>query len=305
MQTIQQLIKEYGNDKSANTYKKIVKMLKDHTMLWFACSTYTDNYFLAFENDKPSAYIFSKKVFYNNFQDYLLQQFIQIKAKESTQADRMTMFGDIYRSGFEQIVIDNGQNYLKLNLFDIIDKPDFSSVSEINTPIMNPSLMKAANNFFQHYGIKKATREMEYQLFTEIYHAKYLIPIDASQLHTESKVRDANECIINESSAMSFPLIKNVSNQQFYPFFTDWIELRKFDKEHKYNGMIASFDDMKYFISQADGITINPFGVNIIITAQMYKSIELVGKDIGVDIKGQIMENGTKKILGEQKNYLQ
>ncbi len=305
MQTIQQLIKEYGNDKSANTYQEIIKMLKNQTTLWVACSAYTDNYFLAFENDKPSAYIFSKKVFYSNFRDYLLQQFIPTEAKESTQADRMTMFGDIYRSGFEQIVIDNGQYYLKLNLFDIIDKPDFSPVSEINTPIMNPSLMKAANNFFQHYGIKKATREMEYQLFTEIYRGKYLIPIDASQLHTESKGRDSNECIIKESSAMSFPLIKNISNQQFYPFFTDWIELRKFDKEHKYNGMIASFDDMKYFISQADGITINPFGVNIIITAQMCKSIESVGKDIGVDIKGQIMENGTKKILGEQKNYLQ
>ncbi len=307
MQTIQQLIKQYSNDKSTDTYQKVIQALKEQETLWIACSPYTENCFLDFEDDRPAAYIFTEKAFYDNFQDYILQQKIQVTLIENNLSDRMTMFRDIFRSGFELLVINNGQHYLKLSLFDVIDKPEFFDVPEINKPIFNPSLLCAANNFFQHYAIKKATREMEYQFFKEIYSAKYLLVMDTSQCKTEKTNKATVECIDKENSVMFFPLITNVTNQHFYPFFTDWTELRKFDTEHKYSGIIVSFNDMKHFISHADGITINPFGVNIIITADMLKAIETVGIKTTetVNIKDQIGQKDTKVMFGELKNYLQ
>lgn len=303
MHTIQKLIKDFSNDKSVDTYQNIIMSLKDQLTLWIACSPYTENYYLDFDHDKTTAYIFTEKEFFNKFRDYLLQQAIEITPIENNLTDRMTMFRDIYRSGFEQLVIDNGQHYIKINIFDIIDKPDLSDIPQINQPIFNPSLIIAANNFFQHYAISMVTEEMERHLFKEIYRAKYLLVMDTGRLNIE-KINDSSvECFFKENSVMSFPLMKNIANQQFYPFFTDWTELRKFDTEHKYSGLIVDFEEMKYFISRADGITINPYGVNIIITAEMLKAIGNVRKET-VEI-ADIKDRQTKVMFGNQINYLQ
>lgn len=58
---------------------------------------------------------------------------------------------------------------------------------------------------------------------------------------------------------MQFPLITNSEGESFHPFFTDWNEFRRFDKEQKFGGNIATFEDMKYFIDKAEGISINPY----------------------------------------------
>ena len=268
---------------------------------------FTNNYYLDFENGKPSCYIFTEKKYYDAYQDYMMQQQIIVKHVENNEEQRMLMFGDLYRSGFEMIVIDNGQTHLVISLFDIIDKPDFSDVPEINRPIMNPTLVCAANHFFQGLSTKRATRDLEANMFKEIYNAKYLMPLDASKMNMEKTNADNGECVVKEKSIMQFPLITNSEDKSFYPFFTDWNEFRRFDKEQKFSGNIATFEDIKYFIDKADGISINPYGANITLTKDMCNVIESVAKGLSQNtvIKEQVAEKDSKVMLGEPAEYPQ
>lgn len=307
METIQQLIKQFDSTKDKQVYDNIIERIKTEELLWISYMPCTNNYYLDFENNKPAGYIFTEKQYYDEYQDYMMQQQIFVKPIENNVEQRMLMFGDFYRSGFEILVIDNGQTHLVMNLFDIIDKPDFTNVPEINRPIMNPKLVCVANQFFQGLNIKRVTRDMEANMFKEIYNAKYLMPLDASKMNME-KVNEANgEAVVKEKSVMQFPLITNAEDKSFYPFFTDWNELRKFDKEQKYSGNIATFEEMKYFINNADGISINPYGVNIILTKDMITVIENIAKGLpqNMEIKEQVAEKDTKIMIGEPAEYPQ
>lgn len=305
METIQQLIKSYDLKKDNQVYKQIIERLKSEESIWISFMPYTNNYYLDYESGKPAGYLFSEKQYYEEYQDYMLQQQIFVSPIESKKEQRMFMFGDLYRSGFEMIVIDNGQTHLVMSLFDVIDEPDFSNVPEINKPIMNPTLVCSANYFFQGLRSKKATKVLEENMFKEIYHAKYLMPMDASKLNIENKNTDDGTRVIKENSIIQFPLITNKEEKNFYPFFTDWNEFKRFDKDLKYSGNIVGFEDFKAFIEQADGITINPYGVNIILTKDMLEIIDEVvnGLPQKTVIKEQVAKKDTKVLLGEPAEY--
>lgn len=84
-----------------------------------------------------------------------------MKPAENKEEQRTYMFGDLYRNGFEMLVIDNGQTFLAMSLFDIIEKLDFLNVPEISRLIMNPALVCAANCFFQSLSTKDVRRDLE------------------------------------------------------------------------------------------------------------------------------------------------
>lgn len=303
METIQQMIKRFDLTQDRQVYNEIIERLKTEELLWVSFMPYTNNYYLGFENGKPSCYIFTEKQYYDLYQDYMMQQQIFIKPVENDSEHRMLMFGDLYRSGFEMLVIDNGQTFLTMSLFDIIDKPDYSDIPEISRPIMNPALVRTANYFFQGLSTKRATREMEEDMFKAIYNAKYLMPMDTSKMNMEKTNGNSGECVIKENSIIQFPLITSSQDKSFYPFFTDWNEFRKYDKEQKFGGNIATFDDIKYFIDKADGISINPFGVNITLSKEMVNVIESVAKGLPQKINEQVVEKDTKVMLGEPAEY--
>ena len=307
METIQQIIKKFEATKDKPIYSEIIERIKTEELLLISYMPFTNNYYLGFENDKPACYIFTEKKYYDEYQDYMMQQQIIVKHVENDVEQRMLMFGDLYRSGFELIVIDNGQTHLVISLFDIIDKPDFSDIPEINRPIMNPTLVCAANHFFQGLSTKRVTRDMEAIMFKEIYNAKYLMPLDASKMNMEKTNADNGECVVKEKSIMQFPLITNSDDKSFYPFFTDWNEFRRFDKEQKFSGNIATFEDIKYFIDKADGISINPYGANITLTKDMLNVIESAaeGSLQNTVIKEQVAEKDSKVMLGEPAEYPQ
>lgn len=304
MDTIQELIRRYDADKSPETYRQITERLKSEPTIWAAYSPAAGNYYLNFENGVPSAYIFTEKGFYDVFQDYLMQQNVVVRSMESSAQYRTLFFADLYRSGIERVVVDNGQTFLALDLFDLMEKPDFSDLPEVSRPVMNPELVKTAGWFLQELSAKRATKQMQNDMFRMIYGAKFLLPVDASKMNVEKQ--ENGSAVVKENSIMSIPMLENGAGKHFYPFFTDWNEMMKYDKEHKYSGMIGRFEDMKHFGAQADGIVINPFGVNIALSPDMLKDVEDAGTGKTTPkVQEQEVKKDTEVLLGDPKVYPQ
>jgi hypothetical protein len=62
METIQKIIKNFDLTKDKQLYNEIVERIKTEKLLWISYMPYTNNYYLDFENDKPSCYIFTEKI---------------------------------------------------------------------------------------------------------------------------------------------------------------------------------------------------------------------------------------------------
>lgn len=269
MADIQQLIQTFGSTKDIKIYNNIKEYLKTQEKIWIAFSPATKNYYIDYVKGSPSVFVFSKKEYAEMFKDYLLQQYIKIEITENSVEDRVKIFGDFYRSGFETVIIDNGQTFLNMSLFDIIEKPDFSGLPETEVPVMNPSLVSAANRFFQALARKKADRNIEYNMLSEIYKGKYLLPVDTSKMKTDGAT-------VKKGSTLAIPSITRSDGKKFMPVFTDWNEMTKYDKDKKFTGLVATFKDIEDFCKRGDLIAINPFGINMLIdnnTVNVIKSV--------------------------------
>ena len=102
---------------------------------------------------------------------------MQIETELCKPDKRLQLFSDLYRCGIENVLLDNGKKFTVMSLFDLIDKPDFSSLPENEQPVVNPNLMVGANIFFQNVGAGSVTKSQQKTLLRGLYTAKYLMPV--------------------------------------------------------------------------------------------------------------------------------
>lgn len=293
MTVLQKLIVKFNEKKSQELYIRIIKEIQQAETLWVAFSPNSNNYFLGNEGGRAAAYIFSDKEYYQKYYVHIYQKGKTIDVTENPVKYRMALFGDLYRSGFDTLVIDNGQTHLKISLFDIIKKPIVNAKKKDVGRIINPNLIRTANFIFQENSRDEIDGKLWQMLFTEIFKGEYIIPIDGSKIIVDENA--GNEFNISKDSKFSFPVLENSDGKKYYPFFTDWNEYRKFDVKTEYTIMAASFKDMEKFIDKADGIVINPFGSNIIINYEMLSTIADVSKDF--------VKERSRITVGDPKNY--
>lgn len=278
MSVLQKLIVKFNANKNQELYVRIIREIQQTENLWVAYSENSGNYFLGSENGSAAAYIFSEKDYYEKYYVHMYQKGKKIKAVENNVKYRMALFADFYRCGFESIVIDNGQTFLKLNLFDIIKKPELPKYNKEARTILNPELVRNASWIFQENERDKIDPNLWQLLFTEIFRGEYIIPVDSKNIKlSEGTGKNFN---ISDDSKIAFPVLEHGDGKKYYPFFTDWNEYRKFDRNTQYTIMAAGFKDMEKFVSKADGIVINPFGVNIIINYDMLSTISEASKEM-------------------------
>lgn len=293
MSVLQELIVKFNANKNAQLYARIIRELQNTEKLWIAFSPSSKNYFLGNENDRAAAYIFSEEHYYDVFYVHQSQKGYDIKPVENSAQYRMALFADLYRSGFEAIVIDNGQTYLRLDLFDIIQKPQPQKENKNAKLIVNPALMRTACWFFQENARTPATPEMWKLLFTDIFKAEYIVPADTSKVNAENG--GSGQIKVGKDSEVLFPVLQNAEGKRYYPFFTDWNELRKYDMDMKYSALAASFTNLEDFAEDADGIVINPYGTNIVLTAEMLRDIK--------NASSELKKKKSEVMVGDPKEY--
>lgn len=293
MSVLQELIVKFNKNKNQELYIRIIKEIQNIDKMWIAFSEASNNYYLGNEKGRAAAYIFSEKDYFDKYYVHAQQRGNIVKAAENPAEYRMAFFGDLYRCGFDCVVIDSGQTYLILDLFDIIRKPDTENMPKDTKLIVNRNLMRTANWFLQENSKQPANQQMWQLLFSEIFKGEYIIPADISGL--KLKGNSGNVVDVANDSRVSFPVLQSKDGKKFYPFFTDWNEFRKYDMESKYTIMAGGFRDMQNFAGKADGIVINPFGANIILNNEMLEQITESVKNFNKE---------TSKIsVGDPKNY--
>lgn len=285
METIQELIAVYAETKSLEAYQAIIKKVQTVNKLWAAYSPVTKNHYMEYFNGKPAAFIFSQKEFCETFKEHLAIHQLKIESELCKSEDRIQFFSDLYRSGIENIVLDNGQQFIGLSLSDIIRQPDFSSLSKQEQPVMNPSLVVRANLFFQTFDAGTATKNTRKNVLRALYQGKYLMPVIADQNTPLDGLENVTLKAINTADGITVtvPALQLEENQILIPFFTDWVEFSRFDRDRQCIGNIVTFRDIAYLCEQNEKIAVNPFGFNMVIDKNALAMIQKVSADIALE----------------------
>ena len=281
MPEMQELIEKYARSKNSADYGEIVRLVQTCSKLWTVYSPVTKCRYTEYINGIPSAFIFSEKAFCQDFRKHCEKNNIQTETELCKSDTRIQFFSDLYRCGTERLVLDNGKKFIVMNLSDIIDRPDFSTLPPNERPVMNAELMLNANIFFQSVSSGNVSRSTQKSLLRELYKSRYLMPV---MVDRDTKLDGMEESILKAVSSQSGTAVTVVAiktdERAVIPFFTDWTEFSRFDKDKQCAGNIMTFRDIEYLCSQGEKITINPFGFNMVIDRNAIELIKSVSSDI-------------------------
>lgn len=182
---------------------------------------------------------------------------------------------------------------------ELVPKPDFSGIPEIQVPITNPDLVRWMLLMGQIGHPETDEAKQIFQLYygfmvRELMGAKLLIPMKGNLIH--DAVDADGKTVLKEKSTMSFPVRegKYKDGRTTLQVFTDWKRLRMvFDDE--WNGMITTVDD---FIEQHD-FAINAtqyLDAGMYISKSAYDDMKKIWGDKSIDpIKLKMKQMNEKK----------
>ena len=257
MSKMQELIKAYAEKRTQENYRMIVSEVQTAKVLWSAYSPVTKGHFIDYVQGVACAFVFSEKKYCEDFCRHMLKSKMTVGVAECKKESRLAMLTDYHRSGIEGILVDNGQPHILVEMKDVINAPDFSDLPVKDRPILNPSLVSSANRFFQCMENKTVTPDMELNLLTDVYRAKYLVP-------AENKPKDGQ---------ITVPALERNDGAKIVPFFTDIDELRKFEQSKQFQIVVGGFEQLETFCKAGETVVINPFGFNFALTGKTCEAV--------------------------------
>jgi hypothetical protein len=171
---------------------------------------------------------------------------------------------------------------------------------DVNKPVENPKLKELFEKWLQ-----EKTDDLLNQVFEEIViRAHFLSVIILSE---EPKPSGDGTATFKQGTVMQFPMITTQDEKQFYPAFTDWGELAKWQNiTSPPKTLILSFDDYVHMVlegANVDGVIINPLSDNFLIDRSLLTHLK-TQKDLNTKgVSQQVVTKETKVLLGEPKEY--
>lgn len=170
-----------------------------------------------------------------------------------------------------------------------------------NQSVTNPKLINALQSFDQ-----QPTLEKQKYLFEQLKEAKLLAPIMVKMPDNVERNEDKS-ITLQQGTTLLFASISNTNNESFFPVFTDWEELRKWQNNEDQQILVV---DLTYYQSllndskQCNGIVINPFNEGLTINRSMLETI--LANDISTLTENEVsISEDTDVLIGSPKEYPQ
>jgi hypothetical protein len=171
---------------------------------------------------------------------------------------------------------------------------------DVNKPVENPKLRE----LFEQWRQEK-TDDILNQVFEEIVIRAHFLSV--IMLSEEPESSGEGTATFKQGAVMQFPMLTTQDEKQFYPAFTDWGELAKWQSiAVPPKTLILSFDDYVHMVlegTNVDGVMINPFGDNFLLDRSLLTHLK-TQKDLNTKgVSQQVVTKETKVLLGEPKEY--
>ena len=172
---------------------------------------------------------------------------------------------------------------------------------DVNTPVTNPDLVLAIKEMQT-----SNTKETQDQMINEVMKAHFISPVNISPI--PGLIDEVGKVVLKEETTISFNMIINTANQQFFLAFTDWDELGKWCKSENQQTLIMNFDDYAAMVldekGNSDGFVINPYGGNVVFNKDMVRALrDEKERRANGGVVEQVVKKDTTVQLGQPRVY--
>lgn len=147
---------------------------------------------------------------------------------------------------------------MQIQLNELVTRPAQEQLPEGRVRIENPELHLTALYFVQAFR-KNDNMEMTEEL---------------KELNDEMMAHfKKGHYIVALQDGQGLPVLRQKNGQIYQPVFTDFQEFQKFNKEKKFRTCVVDADKIPNILApETTGVSVNPLGVNILLSIQRNKS---------------------------------
>ena len=207
---------------------------------------------------------------------------VKVENPDDTAAVKRGFFDYLYYVGMENILVDNGAYRARFKRSEIVAAPgDWNEEDRAKNPI-NPTLNFAMLDFMAElrWPVKYEKREeivraKEMRMLSLIRSSSYIIPM---QHEGPVEVLEDGRMKFGKDTKFKFLVLNSQDGKQFLPVYTDAIEFGKKLRGSEWNAAVFKYQDILKFVSDKEGIAINPDGQNVILPKDRMMLLEVAGQ---------------------------
>ena len=208
--------------------------------------------------------------------EHFVEQKVELNIKCLKHKEFLAFCAYLHIIGANAIFIDNGAYSIEIPLELIVPQPDFEMLPEVNRPVMNPDFAIRALFFLQELRrpiSNDIKRELEEDMLKQLPKCKFLMPSQADKEQLELIRQDPS---VKRELRFKFPRLNRPDGKMYFPVFTDLHEYKKFEKGKEFGVLVQDYNGVVNIFKKGDseGITINPFGMNIVINQKTIDAID-------------------------------
>ncbi len=191
-------------------------------------------------------------------------------------------FDFLYYIGIENMVVDNGGYRARFKRSEIVAAPGEWNRDDKGRNPNNPMLNFAMLDFMEEmrWPVRYEKRDeilraKEMRMLSLIRAGQFIVPMQYEG--TVDKLEDGRMKLTPDTK-IKLPVIKTKDEKQFIPVYTDGFEFAKNPGSKEWNAGVILYQDILRFISDKDGICLNPEGQSLVLTKDRMMAIEVAAR---------------------------
>ena len=226
------------------------------------------------ETYNDQVWIFDKEEQLQKFAKSYTERKILLKGIKFPKDKMLEFFSMLFTIGVNELVFAGENGEEKLELEDLVRRPDFSKLPKEQQPLQNPELQLTGLYFMQEASRpvpneqKESLKDLEEELSANLVKSRYVVPIEL----LEGPESDTEKL---KNRKYRLPILKNKNGDVVQPIFTDITELNKFNKENKFKALVMPFDNLaKIVVKDSKGFLLNPMGFHIAMPKELLEGLK-------------------------------
>ena len=226
------------------------------------------------ETFNDQVWIFDSEKLLQEFAKPYTEKKVLLKGIKYPNKAFLGFFSMLYTIGVNELVFVSESGQEKIELEELIRKPDFSKLPKEQRPLENSALQLTGLYFMQEATRpvpneeKEGLKDLEEEFAANLVKSRYIVPIEL----LEGPESD-NEKLKNRKYKL--PILKNKKEEIMQPIFTDPTELAKFNKENKFKALSVPFADLsRLLVKDSGGFMLNPAGYHIALPKALLEGLK-------------------------------
>lgn len=243
-------MKKNGNDDAVNGLK-VLELPEIYTLIDSSTR-------LPALSEGGACFIFTERGFADEALDWHLQRMRNWYVIAIEQKNIYPFLGsEFYNNGAHFVIIDDGQEGKETRSpEELVPRPDFSAVNELNTPVTNPDYVRALTMLQQELnwrvkydGKQETLRAYEDNMIREFGRARFLVPFK-----TNGKPEITGR--FDPGDEIKLASITNEEGRKALPVFSDWDQFSMSYDPQEWKGWVIKAEELPDL--PADTVVLNP-----------------------------------------------